>query len=178
MRIHIIDTPEEVIEEYNVLQYVNEDGYVYCEIIGAMYGLAQAVQITHLDLVKHHEPHGYFPSKQTPRLWFHKTKPIALTLVVDDFGIKYIDKEHINHLLKVVEEQYPVKVDWTGRKYIPTDVLLTLFQEYKHINNNECSSIDYKEIYYTDLNFLSTPWLRKRLLPFQLLLLIMICLLV
>ena len=42
MRIHIRDIPEEVIEEYNVLQNINEDGYVYCEITGAMYGLAQA----------------------------------------------------------------------------------------------------------------------------------------
>ena len=41
MRIHIRDIPEEVIEEYNVLQYVNEDSYVYCKMTGAMYGLAQ-----------------------------------------------------------------------------------------------------------------------------------------
>ena len=118
MRIHIKDIPEEVIEEYNMLQYVNEDGYVYCEITGAMYGLAQAGQIAHLDLIKNLAPHGYFPSKRTPGLWFHKTKPIAFTLVVDNFGIKYIDKEHINHLLKAVEEQYPVKVDWTGSKHL------------------------------------------------------------
>ena len=42
MRIDIKDIPEEVTEEYNVLQYIHEDGYVYCEITGAMYGLAQA----------------------------------------------------------------------------------------------------------------------------------------
>ena len=61
--LHIKDIPEEVIEECNVLQYVNEYGYVYCKITGAMYGLAQAGRIAHLDLVKHLAPHGYFPSK-------------------------------------------------------------------------------------------------------------------
>ena len=83
-----------------------------------MYGLAQAGRIAHLDLVKHLKPFGYFPSKWTPGLWFHKTKPITFTLVVDDFGIKYIKKEHIEHLLKEVEEQYPIKLDWTGSKYL------------------------------------------------------------
>ena len=46
-----------------MLQYVNEDRYVYCEKTGAMYGLAQAGQIAHLDLIKHLEPHRYFSSK-------------------------------------------------------------------------------------------------------------------
>ena len=123
MRIHIKDIPEEVIYEYNVLQFVDEDGYIYCEITGVMYWLAQAGQISHLDLVKHLKSHEYFPSKQTPGLWFHKTKPIAFTLVVDNFFlIEYINKKHINHLLKPVEEQYPVNVDWTGSKYLTMDL--------------------------------------------------------
>ena len=42
MQIHIKDIPQEVIEEYNVMQYVEEDGYVYCEITGAIYGLQQS----------------------------------------------------------------------------------------------------------------------------------------
>ena len=41
---------------------------MYCEITGVMYGLAQAGQKPHLDLVKHLTPHKYFPSKQTPGL--------------------------------------------------------------------------------------------------------------
>ena len=39
MRIHISDITEEVQEEYDVAEYVNKDGYVYCEINGALYGL-------------------------------------------------------------------------------------------------------------------------------------------
>ena len=39
MRIHERDILQEVKDEYNVMEYVDEDGYVYCEINGAMYGL-------------------------------------------------------------------------------------------------------------------------------------------
>lgn len=81
-----------------------------------MYGLAQSGQITHIDLIKHLKPHGYFPWKQTSDLWFHKTKSVVFVIVVDNIGIKYIKNGYIDHLLNTVEEQYPVKVDWTGRK--------------------------------------------------------------
>ena len=77
------------------MQYVNEDRHVYCETTGAIYGLVQAGQITHLDLVKHLKPFEYYPSKQTPGLWFHKTKPVTFTLIVDDFGVKYIKKNTV-----------------------------------------------------------------------------------
>ena len=65
-----------------------------------MYKPVQTGEIAHLDIVKHLKPCGYYPSKQTPVLWFHETKPLVFTLVVDDFDIKYIKKEHIGHLLK------------------------------------------------------------------------------
>ena len=35
MKIHIQNIPDKVIE-YNAIEYVNEDGYVYCEIMGVM----------------------------------------------------------------------------------------------------------------------------------------------
>ena len=47
---------------------------------------------------------------------------MAFTLVVDDFGIKYINKEHINHFWKEVEEWYPVKGDWAESKYLGMDL--------------------------------------------------------
>ena len=38
--------------------------------------------------------------------------PITFTLVVDDFGIKVVGDKHINHLLKTLEKDYDVTVDW------------------------------------------------------------------
>ena len=45
MRMHINDFTEEVIEEYNVMEYANEDGYVYCPIDGCMHGLSKQEEL-------------------------------------------------------------------------------------------------------------------------------------
>ena len=122
MRIHINDIPKEVQEEYNTDKYVDEDGYVYCEINGAMYGLAQAGYIANRDLTKHLAPFGYYPSKTTAGLWFHKTRPLAFTLCVDDFACKWQSKDDINHLFDSIKTKYPLKIDWDGKKYLGIDL--------------------------------------------------------
>ena len=40
------------------------------------------------------------------------------TLVVDDLGVKYVGIEHVQHLIKVLEQHYKIKCDWSGRRYI------------------------------------------------------------
>ena len=40
MKIHLSLIPQEIIDEYDVMQYVDVDGYVYVEITGAMYDLS------------------------------------------------------------------------------------------------------------------------------------------
>jgi len=37
---------------------------------------------------------------------------------VDNFGIKYIGKEHTDHLIKILEEHYTISEDWTGSAYL------------------------------------------------------------
>ena len=53
----------------------------------------------------------------TPGLWKHVSRPISFTLVVDDFGIKYVREEHAKHLIGVLEENYTMDVNWTGSLY-------------------------------------------------------------
>ena len=67
-------------------------------------------------------PYGYYPSKRTPGLWLHKTRKISFTLVVDDFGVKYIKKSDANHLFNSIKTKYPLKVDWEGKKYLGIDL--------------------------------------------------------
>ena len=57
----------------------------------------------------------------TPGLWRHVTKPVQFSLVVDDFGVKYVGEEHVNHLIKALQtdhkvpgDAYKVEVDWEG----------------------------------------------------------------
>jgi hypothetical protein len=47
--------------------------------------------------------------------------------VVDDFGVKYVGKEHALHLHKVLEAHYQLTCDWTGQRYIG----ITLDWDYK-----------------------------------------------
>ena len=53
-----------------------------------------------------------------PGLWKHKTKPIQFVLVVDDFGIKYINKDDLDHLIRTLEKYYEVAVDLDGKEFV------------------------------------------------------------
>ena len=39
------------------------------------------------------------------------------TLVVDDFGIKYIGQENAQHLIDALKDFYEVEIYWKGRFY-------------------------------------------------------------
>ena len=70
---------------------------------------------------------GYQQSKLTPDFWMHNWCPISFTLVVDDFGAKYIDKDDVTHLLAALHKDYDVDTDWEGTRYLG----LTLDWDYK-----------------------------------------------
>jgi hypothetical protein len=82
-----------------------------------MHGLPQAGRLANDLLVKRLAPHRYHPVRHTHGLWRHDTRPITCTLVVDDFGIKYIGKEHANHLHQALKQVYEMTEDWTGALY-------------------------------------------------------------
>jgi hypothetical protein len=54
---------------------------------------------------------------QTPGLWKHATRPISFTLVVNDFGVKYMHQEDINHFIMCIKEKYELTKDWDGNLY-------------------------------------------------------------
>jgi hypothetical protein len=56
-------------------------------------------------------------TQKTPRLWYHKTRPFSFTLVVDDFGIKYVNKANVEHVLTSLQATYKLTTDWTGDLY-------------------------------------------------------------
>ena len=37
---------------------------------------------------------------------------------MDDFGIKYMKQEDVEHLIKTVQSKYKFKVDWEGKQHI------------------------------------------------------------
>jgi hypothetical protein len=97
---------------------VDSEGYIVIEVQKGMYGLPQARILAQNLLEKCLNKHGYFQNKAVPGIWTHDSRPISFTLVVDDFGIKYVGKEHALHLLNILKEHYEIAVDWTGNKFI------------------------------------------------------------
>jgi hypothetical protein len=91
--------------------------FVYLEMHRAVWGLPQAGILANKLLRKHLLPHGYFECPNTPSLWKHATHPISFTLVVDNFGVKYVGKEHVNHLNKCIKTRYKLTKDWAGDLY-------------------------------------------------------------
>ena len=61
---------------------------------------------------------GYKQSDFTPGLWTHEWRPVCFTLVVDNFGVKYVGEEHKQHLIDTVSEFYDVKVEDKGKRYL------------------------------------------------------------
>ena len=69
-----------------------------------MYGLVQLVIIVCTALKEHLHPFGYDPVPITPGLWRHKNNGIKLTLVVDNFGIRYQIREEALHPINALQE--------------------------------------------------------------------------
>ena len=82
--------PEEIIQQYN-LKNLEHKSFVYIEIQKGLYGLPQSLKI-HIFKFRSE------PSPITPCMWWHQTRPLQLSLVVDNFGVKYELQEGITHL--------------------------------------------------------------------------------
>jgi hypothetical protein len=104
MRLKLSDMLEDVIKHYKLLDIATPNGYVYCKIQQGMYGLPQAGIIAQELLAKRLKEHGYSQSKTTPGLWTHEWQPIRFSIVVNNFGVKYVGKEHVQHLLQTVQK--------------------------------------------------------------------------
>jgi hypothetical protein len=117
MRIKVVDIPPDIFEHYNLGPLVH-NGYVYTEIRRGMYGLPQAGRLANDALLPHLAAHGYTPAAHTPGLFTHVSRPISFSLVVDDFGVKYVGREHAEHLRDVLRSKYTITTDWDGDLYL------------------------------------------------------------
>jgi hypothetical protein len=99
------------VSKYN-LNALAVDGWVYIEIRKGMYGLKQAGLLANQLLQKLLAPFGYYPARHTPGIWLHKTIPIAFSLILDDFVVKYVVTHHVNHLRDALLQSYELTTDW------------------------------------------------------------------
>jgi hypothetical protein len=127
MKMLLSRFPEEIIQKYN-LNALAVDGWVYIEIREGMYGLKQAGLLANQLLQTRLAPFGYYPARHNPGFWLHNTRPISFTLIVDDFAVKYVGKQHTEHLQNALLQNYELTTDWTATVYSR----MTLKWDYKH----------------------------------------------
>eukprot|EP00804_Cyclotella_cryptica_P002895 CCRYP_009401-RA/>CCRYP_009401-RA protein AED:0.38 eAED:0.38 QI:0/0/0/1/0/0/2/0/237 len=101
MRIKADLVPTAFKNAYNLWDKIN-NGYIYMEIRRGCYGLPQAGILANKLLKKRLATDGYFELPHTPGLFKHISCPVQFSLVVDKFGIKYIGKEHLDHLITAI----------------------------------------------------------------------------
>lgn len=118
IRISLSDIPDEIIIEYKLREKADNKGCVYIQANRGMYGLPQSGLLANELLEERLNKRGYHQSKLVPGLWSHKWRPVQFTLVVDDFGVKYVGEEHAKHLKDTLEENYTVTTEWDGKRYI------------------------------------------------------------
>jgi hypothetical protein len=127
MVINLASLPQETIQKYD-LNKLTQDGKVYIEIQKGMYGLPQAGILANELLQRNLAQDGYRPTTHTHGLWTHDTHPISFLLAVDDFGVKYVGREHAEHLMTCIKKNYNISSDWNGTAYCG----LTLEWEYNN----------------------------------------------
>ena len=118
VRFRIDLIPDEFAQAYNLHDIVAPDGFVYARVNKAWYGLKQAGRIAHDDLVKHLETAGYRKAELVEGYFYHETRDIDFTLVVDDFLIRYTNDNDLEHLRECIGQNYKFKVDLNATQYV------------------------------------------------------------
>ena len=134
MKLKIADMPENIIQHYNLRNIETKDGYVYVKIQKGMYGLPQAGILAQQLLEKRLNKAGYHQSKITPGFWTHEWRPIQFTLCVDDFGVKYVGKEHAEHLVETIRKDYETSHEWEGKRYLGLTLDWDYIQRMVHVS--------------------------------------------
>jgi hypothetical protein len=82
-----------------------------------MYRLKQAGLLDNKLLQKRLSTFGDYPARHTSGMWLHTTRKIALSLIVDDLAVKYVGKQHADHLQGALLRSYELTTDCEGKVY-------------------------------------------------------------
>jgi hypothetical protein len=83
----------------------------------AVWGLPQMGILANKQLRHKLAPFGYYKSTNTPGLWRHESRPLTFTLVVNNFGVKFVNKADVDHLISSIKKTYTLTEAWTGNLY-------------------------------------------------------------
>ena len=83
-----------------------------------MYGLRQAAVLAYETVETLLNNAGYHKIRGSLNMWKHATRKITFCLCVDDFGIKFFDRQDVEHLQQTLQQVYTAKIDWSGQNFL------------------------------------------------------------
>ena len=107
---------QEFIDEYDLTKFAHK-GWVNFKIRRGCYGIPQLGILANKQRRIILEQEGYYDSITTLGPWRHKWRPIQLCLIVDNFGVEYVGKQHADHLATILKKFHNIIEDWKGKKY-------------------------------------------------------------
>jgi hypothetical protein len=81
-----------MIEFYDLQPFITNSA-LFCSVYKTHYGLPQAGALSQQRLFQRLKKHGYFQLPSTPSVFRNQSGTIRFTLVVDDFGVVWKNKE-------------------------------------------------------------------------------------
>jgi hypothetical protein len=73
-----------------------------------MHGLPMAGKLAKYLLKKRLREDDHHPCQFTPGLLKHVWRPVAFTLDMDEFGVKFVSKNNANHLVNTLKKHYKI----------------------------------------------------------------------
>ena len=64
----------------------------------------------------------------------HEIRQTSFCLCVDDFGVKYFNREDMDHLLNTLGTDYKYTVDWTGCNFCGLKFGWNYKEDYTHVS--------------------------------------------
>lgn len=106
-----------VSDHYNLKDKVDTKRNLYIRVEKDMYSLTQAGKIANKLSEKRLKKFGYTQLTVVPDFWKHEWRCVSFTLVVDNFGVKYLGEQHMNHLFTALRKFYVVDKNKKRDKY-------------------------------------------------------------
>jgi hypothetical protein len=145
MKMPLSVFPTWIKKQYNLDKHAL-NGFVYLRMERTVWGLLQAGILANC---KRLAPHGYYECINPLGLWRHEWRPITFTLVVDDFGVKYVGKEHADHLIACIKAKYKLTKDWSGDLYCGINLKWDYIKQMLEISMpgyTKCQLLKYKHV--------------------------------
>ena len=64
----------------------------------------------------------YYETATIPGLWRHKWRSIQFLVIVDDFGLKYVRKQDLDHFASVLKKHHYISQSWEGKEFSGIDL--------------------------------------------------------